>query len=368
MGLSQAEKETVLGLGHYNGENSMLTDTHITEFNRILQSQSNFSMQSTLFLQLPFLINPVPLDQEYIQILFSGNNNHGHWICIYYSNYIIHVYDSLNQHSLNDDQIKYIRKLFPYSQNIEIVFENVQFQINSYDCGVYAIAFVISIIFNLCPCTLNFSRTEMRKHLLKIFNDSSLSMFPLLNSPNTQYSNSSNRQLSHSQFLQLNPLDNFYTVINFQKHENKLNNSNIETIIIDDVTSVQDIKSSSDTIFKSSHNKNYPTEIAVSMEDIKKSYHSSPSDIQSSSSITFESYQCEKYPTEMEITVEDIKKSYHSSSSSDISITNHYTKYPTKMEISTKDDKNSNTTILNCPMDSTTEYYEQFKPCKKTEN
>ena len=99
--LTEEEKLIVLGMDQFSGINSMLTDELIFKFNRILKSHTHqFSMQPTIFLQRPYNIKPVQRNFEYIQILFTGSNECGHWICMYYCNDIIHIYDSFNQNCL----------------------------------------------------------------------------------------------------------------------------------------------------------------------------------------------------------------------------------------------------------------------------
>ena len=70
MGLTEKQKLVVKGIGSCTGDESMLNDEHILEFNNILKNCSSFNMQS-----------------------LSGNSEKGHWICMYYSNTIIHIYN-----------------------------------------------------------------------------------------------------------------------------------------------------------------------------------------------------------------------------------------------------------------------------------
>ena len=154
MVFTEIDKLILIGKENYSGEKSMLNDNHIEEFNSIIKTCINFSMQSTLLLQRPQNIVPVSRNEEYLQILFSGNSELGHWIFIWYFDNIIHIYDSLNSKHLNSDQMIFINRLFPNKINLQIVFETVQDQNNTYDCGIFAIAFAVSIIFNSCPCVL----------------------------------------------------------------------------------------------------------------------------------------------------------------------------------------------------------------------
>ena len=71
----------------------------------------------------------------------------------------------------------YINRLFPNKNAYKITFESVQNQENLYDCGIFSIAFVISLIFNVCPCELVFDIKLMRKHLLELYNTCTLTMF-----------------------------------------------------------------------------------------------------------------------------------------------------------------------------------------------
>ena len=123
----------------------MLNDEHILEFNNILKNCSSFNIQSSLLVQKPYNIISIPID---CQLLFLGNSEKSHWICIYYSNNIIHIYDSLNVTCLKEEDKVFINRLFPNNPELKISFET-----NSYDCRIFAIAFAISLLFNICPCS-----------------------------------------------------------------------------------------------------------------------------------------------------------------------------------------------------------------------
>ena len=88
----------------------------------------------------------VSIDCEYIQLLFLRNSEKGHSICMYYSNNIIHIYDSLNVKCIKVEDKVFINRLFPNNPELKITFETVQSETNSYDCRIFAIAFAISIL------------------------------------------------------------------------------------------------------------------------------------------------------------------------------------------------------------------------------
>lgn len=228
----------VLGEENYSGENSMLYSDHIDEFNMILQLCTNFNMQTPLLVQTPSQIRAVSLNDNYLQILFSGSVTFGHWICIYYSAYVIHVYDSMNQCSLHDDHKLFIDKLFPDSTNIQIVYERVQSQINIYDCGIFSIAFATAIIKNKCPCTLNFSISEMRKHLLNLYQTRTIEMFPLKKNVN---SNNNNSLSSPPQYHQIMKAENLNLIMN--------NNINFAHKIIKSNVTSTEIKDNNEIIY-----------------------------------------------------------------------------------------------------------------------
>ena len=110
MGLTEKQKLVVKGIGSCTGDESMLNE-HILEFNNILKNCSTFNMQSS-----------------------SGNSEKDHWICMYYSNKIIHIYDSLNVKYLKEEDTVFINRLFPNNPELKITFETVQSETNSYDC------------------------------------------------------------------------------------------------------------------------------------------------------------------------------------------------------------------------------------------
>ena len=141
-----------------------------------------------LLFQKPYIIS-IPIDCEYIQLLFLGNSENGHWICMYYSNNIIHIYDSLNVECLKEEDKVFINRLFPNNPELKITFETVQSETNSYDCRIFAIAFAISILFNICPCSLSFDISQMRLHFLKIFETRIIRMFPLSQNSAYEYIN-----------------------------------------------------------------------------------------------------------------------------------------------------------------------------------
>lgn len=51
-------------------------------------------------------------------------------------------------------------------------------QPNGNDCGVFAIAFAISLLFNIKPEKVKYNHSLMRLHLIKIFESDIIEHFP----------------------------------------------------------------------------------------------------------------------------------------------------------------------------------------------
>ena len=130
----------------------------MTVFTSMVQNLTTFLPYLTLYRQRLERILPVPKKIKHIQILHSP----GHWICTYYDTNCLYIYDSLNNKTLHESHILFLRRLYPDLDEIRIVFPEVQSQMNSIDCGVHAIAIAISLLFNIKPETVKYNRSLMR--------------------------------------------------------------------------------------------------------------------------------------------------------------------------------------------------------------
>jgi len=78
-----------------------------------------------------------------------------HWVCSYYDTKHIFIYDSLNTKILSECKKQFLEKLFPTTMTFfikyPVQFPIVQKQPNSNDCGVFAMPFAISLLFNIKP-------------------------------------------------------------------------------------------------------------------------------------------------------------------------------------------------------------------------
>lgn len=164
--------------------NSCLNDEHIDYFHQMLLKISLYKPCSTLYLQNTSKILQINEQNKHIQILFQHSHTVGHFICTYYDTNSLFVYDSINNTELHSDFIKVLEKLHPYCFNQHkkpIIFKKVQSQTNATDCGVYAIAFAVTVLFGYKPEAILYNQKEMRKHLLKMFENRSIQHFACIN-------------------------------------------------------------------------------------------------------------------------------------------------------------------------------------------
>ena len=132
---------------------SRLTDKHIEKFHDMLRTNSEFDPRSTLYNQRIERIREHPRDKPHLQLLHSCENHRclncvgGHWICCYYDMDAIFIYDSLNNKKLHRVTETFLRKLFPFFDEVPKYFKRVQCQQNIYDCGVLSIVFATSVFF-----------------------------------------------------------------------------------------------------------------------------------------------------------------------------------------------------------------------------
>ena len=61
---------------------------------------------------------------------------------------------------------------------VTVVVQPVQQQVNSVDCGVFAIAFATALCFGLNPVNIHLNRREIRKHLWQCLSNNKFTMSP----------------------------------------------------------------------------------------------------------------------------------------------------------------------------------------------
>jgi len=160
-----------------------LTDLHIEHFQNLLRNCSEYTPVETWRIQLLDTIQPILIDKKHIQILYSSSgpgSSDGHWVCSYYDRRNIFIYDSLNNKTLHKHHEQFLKKLFPTFDFVKnpVKFPIVQRQPNCNDCGVFAIAFATSLLFNIKPDKVKYEHKLMRSHLIQILETNVIEHFP----------------------------------------------------------------------------------------------------------------------------------------------------------------------------------------------
>ena len=112
---------------------------------------------------------------EFIQCLNVAGM---HWITIATvgcTHGTVRVYDSLNKKLTKSLKNTVADILHSSTKKIEVEYVNVQYQLGSDDCGLFAIASACEICFGRDPSVVKYTQKDMRKHLVKAFDTLKLS-------------------------------------------------------------------------------------------------------------------------------------------------------------------------------------------------
>ncbi len=114
---------------------------------------------------------------EFVQIL---NNGHGHWATISTigtAHPNVNVYDSLYSCAGTHMKAQIAAVLATEKPQIILHFKDVPVQSGTYDCGLYAIAFVTALAMGEKPELFFFDQTKMRRHLFQCFERRAMQCF-----------------------------------------------------------------------------------------------------------------------------------------------------------------------------------------------
>ena len=168
----RAEHKTML-----HSQDIWLDDAVITATQTLLQKQfPHIGGFQASVLGERLAMNPQP--GEFVQIICVGGN---HWICVSTVGCqpsAINVYDSL--HGRLDKHTRTLIADLMQSQQrtIEVCYADVQRQSGGSDCGLFAVAFAVSICCFQDPATISFHQKDMRKHLLACLESGEITGFP----------------------------------------------------------------------------------------------------------------------------------------------------------------------------------------------
>ena len=148
-----------------------LLDKHITGCNRILQLQfpDMPSPQSCLLGQRPEQLKPA----EENSVFFHHYNQH--WAVSQIKDDTVYLYDSAQPKVIHQQLREQLISL--YGKRI-VNLPPVQAQNGSKDCGCFAIAYTISLLYGDDPAQQTYTQKAMRPHLIDCFENNYLTPFP----------------------------------------------------------------------------------------------------------------------------------------------------------------------------------------------
>ena len=119
--------------------------------------------------------------EEFVQII---NVRRNHWITVSSvgcPKNSVKIYDSLPSSSLTARVKQQIASIcFCEEKEITVTFANVQRQQGGGDCGLFTIAFAMSLCAGEEPSTLNYAQIKLRQHLIECLENNSITSFPVL--------------------------------------------------------------------------------------------------------------------------------------------------------------------------------------------
>ena len=155
-------------------------DAVIDTFLKLVRDTTPFKTQSNQYVIYRDIAEPLVSDES-LQIIGGGTR---HWRCLYFDTEKLYVYDSIKHYrsldEIADIEKEYIRIRFPTIEEKDIVFGNVQEQHDNINCGVFASAFVTSVVLGENPVNRHYCEDMMvlRRHFLNIIERKKLLSFP----------------------------------------------------------------------------------------------------------------------------------------------------------------------------------------------
>ena len=121
------------------------------------------------------------VEKDMVQILHRGSLSSGHWFTISTLNCpegTVNVFDSMYTDLDQESKSQILSILKHDGKNVTFHVVPVQRQVGGTECGLFAIAFAVSLSFGLNPAKLIFDQNKMRAHLISCFTKQQFSNFP----------------------------------------------------------------------------------------------------------------------------------------------------------------------------------------------
>ena len=170
LSLSETDREILLNPAGF------LTD--IIDAAQMLLKQEFPSLSGLQIVACGLVMNFNIEPDEFVQIVHNG---HGYWLAISTigtSHPTVHVYDNMHKSASTLVKAQIATILHTVYPAITLQFMDVQMQAGGYDCGLFAVAFLVSLALRKLPGQYHFDQGKMRQHLWKCFENRKMSMFP----------------------------------------------------------------------------------------------------------------------------------------------------------------------------------------------
>lgn len=158
-------------------EGRQLNDKIIAGVGMILESQFPElpHFQLTLYSQAVENLHPA----EEGSLFFHNFSNH--WAVSHLTQKRVHLFDSLQPKKIAPELQKQLAALYGHladEKELRVYIPQVQLQKGTTDCGCFAVAFAVSLLFGDDPTSLLYHQKEMRRHLQECFLADLFSPFP----------------------------------------------------------------------------------------------------------------------------------------------------------------------------------------------
>ena len=140
-------------------DGALLTDKHMDGSAQLLAKQfpDMPGPQTTLRGQRPNLLQPAKENSMFF------HNFCGHWALSHLKEDVVYLYDTLQPKSLHPDLQQQMVALYG-KRTVKI--PSVQVQKGTTDCGCFAIAFCVTLLYGDDPTCLKYDQKKMREHIV----------------------------------------------------------------------------------------------------------------------------------------------------------------------------------------------------------
>ena len=139
-------------------DGALLTDRHMDGSAQLLAKQfpDMPRPQTTLRGRRPRFLQPAKENSMFF------NNFSGHWALSHLNEGVVHLYDTLQPKLLHPD----LQQMMALYGKRTVKIPSVQVQKGTTDCGCFAIAFCVTLLYSDDPASLMYDQMKMREHII----------------------------------------------------------------------------------------------------------------------------------------------------------------------------------------------------------